>query len=101
MLIILSGFFHRTVVDIGLVIIILLRRHIFTLQNFFMYYRGVWNVPYISTAYLINATLLKTDKPNYDAHELDPDMSFSRHYRDKVTVTSVTILYLFIYVQYF
>lgn len=77
-----------------LITITLLRRQVFNLVKFFLYCRGVWNVPYISAAYLMNATLLQTNKPNYDAHELDPDMSFSRHYRDKVT-----FLYLFIHVQ--
>lgn len=75
--------------------IILLISKIVYLTKLFLYCRGVWNVPYISTAYLINATLLQTDKPNYDAHELDPDMSFSRHYRDKVT--NLTFLYLYMF----
>lgn len=47
-------------------------------------FRGVWNVPYISAAYLINSTLLQREKPLYDKLQLDTDMSFCQHYRDKV-----------------
>ncbi|XP_054270597.1 procollagen-lysine,2-oxoglutarate 5-dioxygenase-like isoform X1 [Macrosteles quadrilineatus] len=44
--------------------------------------RGVWNVPYISTAYLINSTVLRKAKPQYESSELDPDMSFCYRYRE-------------------
>ncbi|RZF36466.1 hypothetical protein LSTR_LSTR009562 [Laodelphax striatellus] len=45
--------------------------------------RGVWNVPYISSAYLLNSTLLKKHKPNYELDDLDVDMSFSKNFRDQ------------------
>uniref|UniRef100_A0A1B6LRI1 procollagen-lysine 5-dioxygenase n=1 Tax=Graphocephala atropunctata TaxID=36148 RepID=A0A1B6LRI1_9HEMI len=45
--------------------------------------RGMWNVPYISAAYLTNATLLRKHKPRYDTEKSDPDMAFCHHYRQK------------------
>ncbi|KAG5900593.1 hypothetical protein JTB14_017451 [Gonioctena quinquepunctata] len=47
--------------------------------------RGLWNVPYISTAYLVNSTLLKKfdrTKLNYDKANLDADMAFCQNLRD-------------------
>ncbi|XP_064461104.1 procollagen-lysine,2-oxoglutarate 5-dioxygenase 1-like isoform X2 [Ornithodoros turicata] len=46
---------------------------------------GLWNVPFISTAYLINATLLKSKEkfPSYISGLLDPDMAFCKNLRSK------------------
>ncbi|XP_014231000.1 procollagen-lysine,2-oxoglutarate 5-dioxygenase 1 isoform X1 [Trichogramma pretiosum] len=45
--------------------------------------RGLWNVPFISNCYLVNATLLAHEdtRPVYEDPELDPDMSFASAYR--------------------
>lgn len=47
--------------------------------------RGLWNMPYISSAYLINATLFKTQEthPSFINNLLDPDMAFCKNMRDK------------------
>lgn len=49
-------------------------------------FRGLWNVPYISSCYLINGTLIQNSefKPNYIRENLDPDMAFCSYMRDKV-----------------
>lgn len=41
--------------------------------------RGVWNVPYISSCYLIKSSAFK--KISYQHTELDPDMAFAKHLR--------------------
>lgn len=45
----------------------------------------MWNVPFISDCYLVNATLInnKETRPSYAVGELDPSMSFSFSNRDK------------------
>ncbi len=47
--------------------------------------RGLWNVPYISSCYLISGTLIQEEKtrPSYSSSTLDPDMAFSKSLRDK------------------
>ncbi|CAB0034687.1 unnamed protein product [Trichogramma brassicae] len=51
-------------------------------QNF-LRTEGLWNVPFISNCYLVNATLLAHEdtRPVYEDPELDPDMSFASAYR--------------------
>lgn len=46
---------------------------------------GLWNVPFVNTAYLINGTLLKSkDKfPSFISGLLDPDMAFCKNVRNK------------------
>ncbi|CAG7817239.1 unnamed protein product, partial [Allacma fusca] len=46
---------------------------------------GLWNVPFISGAYLVNATLLRNEKtrPNYINNLLDADMAFCANNRDR------------------
>ncbi|KAJ8961211.1 hypothetical protein NQ318_008894 [Aromia moschata] len=47
--------------------------------------RGLWNVPYIGSCYLINATLLKRyDRKvlNFNSLHLDPDMAFCSKLRE-------------------
>ncbi len=61
----------------------------------FLISRGIWNVPFISQAYLINATLLKKTNddnsgkssfsPTYfitNKPEIDPEMAFCKSLRD-------------------
>lgn len=54
--------------------------------------RGLWNVPFISGAYLVNATLLKDEKtrPNYINNLLDADMAFCTNNRERGIFMYVT-----------
>lgn len=45
--------------------------------------RGLWNVPYITHCYLVNATILPSLSGVYDDAKLDPDMAFCKKLRDK------------------
>ncbi|XP_012135908.2 procollagen lysyl hydroxylase isoform X1 [Megachile rotundata] len=47
--------------------------------------RGLWNVPFISTCYLINATLIsnKETRPSYVEGDLDTDMAFAYANRER------------------
>ncbi|XP_069690681.1 procollagen-lysine,2-oxoglutarate 5-dioxygenase 1 isoform X2 [Periplaneta americana] len=47
--------------------------------------RGVWNVPYVSGCYLVNASLIKQPetKPSYVHNQLDADMAFCYNMREK------------------
>lgn len=49
--------------------------------------RSVWNVPYITSCYLINGTVLKESelRPNYAYEKQDHDMAFCADMRKKVT----------------
>lgn len=50
--------------------------------------RGVWNVPYISQAYVIRGDTLRTELPQRDVFsgsDTDPDMAFCKSFRDKVS----------------
>lgn len=50
--------------------------------------RGVWNVPYVSSVYLMKAGLLRSELTNhelFDSHLLDPDMAFCHNIRSKVS----------------
>ncbi|XP_011815438.1 PREDICTED: uncharacterized protein LOC105524687 [Colobus angolensis palliatus] len=47
---------------------------------------GVWNVPYISQAYVIRGDTLRTELPQRDVFsgsDTDPDMAFCKSFRDK------------------
>ena len=50
-------------------------------------HRGVWNVPFITSAILFSGDWLKQlrDLPNYSISELDPEMSFALWMREKVS----------------
>jgi len=41
-------------------------------------FRGLWNVPFLSAAYLVNGTILRdeTKRPNYINNLQDADMAF-------------------------
>ncbi|KPP69487.1 procollagen lysine 2-oxoglutarate 5-dioxygenase 1-like, partial [Scleropages formosus] len=57
------------------------------------YASGVWNVPYISSVYLVKATVLRTDLAAEDvfhSEALDPDMAFCRNVRDQGVFMFVT-----------
>ena len=50
--------------------------------------RGLWNVPYITQAYLIKGSVLRSKLSQvslYVDQEMDPDMVFCRSIRDQVT----------------
>lgn len=52
--------------------------------------RGVWNVPYISQAYVIRGETLRTELPQrevFSGSDTDPDMAFCKSVRDKVSGT--------------
>ncbi|EHB01682.1 Procollagen-lysine,2-oxoglutarate 5-dioxygenase 3 [Heterocephalus glaber] len=47
---------------------------------------GVWNVPYISQAYLIQGETLRTELPQrevFSSSDMDPDMAFCMNLRDR------------------
>lgn len=53
--------------------------------------RGVWNVPYISQAYVIRGNTLRTELPQravFSGSDTDPDMAFCKSLRDKVSVAA-------------
>uniref|UniRef100_T1IVE2 Fe2OG dioxygenase domain-containing protein n=1 Tax=Strigamia maritima TaxID=126957 RepID=T1IVE2_STRMM len=54
--------------------------------------RGVWNVPYMTATYLINATLLKSRDtyPTFINNLLDSDMAFCKNLREKGVFMFVT-----------
>ncbi|CAN7987400.1 unnamed protein product [Ixodes pacificus] len=54
--------------------------------------KGLWNVPFINTVYLINGTLLHSkDKfPSFISGLLDPDMAFCKNMREKGIFMYVT-----------
>ncbi|XP_019882579.1 procollagen-lysine,2-oxoglutarate 5-dioxygenase 1 isoform X1 [Camponotus floridanus] len=47
--------------------------------------RGLWNVPFVSNCYLINATIIanKATRPSYEDAELDTEMAFARTNRQR------------------
>lgn len=52
--------------------------------------RGVWNVPYISQAYVIRGETLRTELPQrevFSGSDTDPDMAFCKSLREKVSRT--------------
>ncbi|XP_069774801.1 procollagen-lysine,2-oxoglutarate 5-dioxygenase 1 isoform X3 [Narcine bancroftii] len=54
---------------------------------------GLWNVPYISSVYLIQGTLLRsdlTDRDLYHSNKLDVDMAFCHNIREKGIFMYVT-----------
>ncbi|XP_068601098.1 procollagen-lysine,2-oxoglutarate 5-dioxygenase 1 [Brachionichthys hirsutus] len=47
---------------------------------------GVWNVPYVSSVYLLKASLLRTELTDYElfsSHDFDPDMAYCHVVRNK------------------
>lgn len=48
-------------------------------------FRGLWNVPFVSNCYLINATIIanKATRPSYEDGDLDTEMAFARGNRQK------------------
>ena len=47
--------------------------------------RGLWNVPYISSCYLLHGSLIADEKtrPEFISRLLDPDMAFCKSLRDR------------------
>ncbi|XP_070695095.1 procollagen-lysine,2-oxoglutarate 5-dioxygenase 1 [Pempheris klunzingeri] len=59
---------------------------------------GVWNVPYVSSVYLVKASLLRselTDYEQFNSHILDPDMAFCHNVRNKGVFLYVTNMHSF------
>ncbi|KAF4533520.1 hypothetical protein B566_EDAN001005 [Ephemera danica] len=48
-------------------------------------HQGVWNVPYVSSSYLVRGDVLKNDelRPSYTSSKVDPDMAFCEALRNK------------------
>ncbi|XP_034233658.1 procollagen-lysine,2-oxoglutarate 5-dioxygenase isoform X2 [Thrips palmi] len=59
--------------------------------------RGLWNVPYISSCYLVNATLLadREARASYHHDSLDPDMAYCHNLREKGNFMFVSNLHDF------
>ena len=45
---------------------------------------GVWNVPHISSVYLVKGAWLKQHTPEYSSERYDADMAFTAWMREKV-----------------
>uniref|UniRef100_A0A8D0A941 Procollagen-lysine,2-oxoglutarate 5-dioxygenase 1 n=1 Tax=Sander lucioperca TaxID=283035 RepID=A0A8D0A941_SANLU len=59
---------------------------------------GVWNVPYVSSVYLVKASLLRSELADYElfnSNTLDPDMAFCHNIRDKGIFMYVTNMHTF------
>ncbi|XP_042347462.1 procollagen-lysine,2-oxoglutarate 5-dioxygenase 1 isoform X2 [Plectropomus leopardus] len=59
---------------------------------------GVWNVPYVSSVYLVKASLLRSELPDYElfnSNILDPDMAFCHNIRSKGVFMYVTNMHTF------
>ncbi|XP_070766124.1 procollagen-lysine,2-oxoglutarate 5-dioxygenase 1 [Enoplosus armatus] len=59
---------------------------------------GVWNVPYVSSVYLVKASLLRSELTDYElftAHMLDPDMAYCLNIRNKGIFMYVTNMHTF------
>uniref|UniRef100_A0A672ZL49 Prolyl 4-hydroxylase alpha subunit domain-containing protein n=1 Tax=Sphaeramia orbicularis TaxID=375764 RepID=A0A672ZL49_9TELE len=59
---------------------------------------GVWNVPYVSSVYLIKADLLRSELSDYQlfqSNTLDADMAFCHNIRNKAIFMYVTNLHTF------
>ena len=52
-----------------------------------IFFRGLWNAPYISGSYLVQRHVVKAIKDAYTASDLDPDMAFCRLLREKVAIS--------------
>lgn len=48
-------------------------------------FRGLWNVPFVSNCYLINATIIanKATRPSYEDGDLDTEMAFAHGNRQR------------------
>ena len=52
---------------------------------FYLFFRGLWNVPYINTVYLLHGSLMKKIQNAFIREDVkDPDMHFAENLRDKV-----------------
>ncbi|XP_035512692.1 procollagen-lysine,2-oxoglutarate 5-dioxygenase 1 isoform X2 [Morone saxatilis] len=59
---------------------------------------GVWNVPYVSSVYLVKADLLRSELTEYElfnSHILDPDMAYCHNIRSKGIFMYVTNMQTF------
>ncbi|XP_061591588.1 procollagen-lysine,2-oxoglutarate 5-dioxygenase 1 isoform X2 [Cololabis saira] len=59
---------------------------------------GVWNVPYVSSVYLVKANLLRSELKDYEmfsSESLDPDMTFCLKIRDKGIFMYVSNMHTF------
>lgn len=55
-------------------------------------FRGIWNVPHITSSYLIRSERLSEIKKAYSYEtRLDADMSFTKYCRDKVCFLSLAL----------
>ncbi|XP_034731721.1 procollagen-lysine,2-oxoglutarate 5-dioxygenase 1 isoform X1 [Etheostoma cragini] len=59
---------------------------------------GVWNVPYVSSVFLVKASLLRSELADYDlfnSNTLDPDMAVCHNIRNKGIFMYVTNMHTF------
>uniref|UniRef100_A0AAQ5Z0Y6 Procollagen-lysine,2-oxoglutarate 5-dioxygenase 1 n=1 Tax=Amphiprion ocellaris TaxID=80972 RepID=A0AAQ5Z0Y6_AMPOC len=59
---------------------------------------GVWNVPYVSSVYLVKASLLRSELKDYELFNspiLDPDMAYCHNVRNKGIFMYVTNMHTF------
>lgn len=58
------------------------------MHRFVLFSRGVWNIPYVSSIYLVKASILRSELTDFElftSHTLDPDMAFCHNSRTKVS----------------
>lgn len=69
------------------------------LINFFDH-RGLWNVPYVGSSFLVKRSLLEDPKtkPSFIQNLLDSDMAFSANLRENVCV--IIFLFCFVFVLF-
>ena len=63
-----------------------------TNESVLLFYRGVWNVPYISVAILMSGKWLQklgSDLPTYSNVDLDPDMALPHWMRMNVMLNKM------------
>lgn len=59
---------------------------------------GVWNVPYLSSVYLVKASVLRSELTDFElftSHTLDPDMAFCHNVRAKGVFMFVSNMHTF------
>lgn len=59
-----------------------------TADSLVLVFRGVWNVPYVSSIYLVKASVLRSELTDFElftSHTLDPDMAFCNNARTEVS----------------
>ena len=72
--------------QLSMLVIIFFRLCFIQRVIFFLLFSGVWNVPFISKAYLIKSSVISDIKPNpFHSEFVDSDMKFCENLRSDVS----------------